>query len=753
MKRLGIYLFASIMFYFSPAYAFETLHEIKNYCTIMPENPDPTITKWHFIDFSKIYEKNQPSWLKTITDFFGITKKLSWTPEKFEKQLKQIVSQRQEKKITKKMITGLCTSDDTHIVIWGVLHAALHSFTRCLEWLEKQGIIDNNLRIIKPNYYLVMNGDLIDRSPYSLEILSIAFELLYKNPEHVIYLKGEHETDNYWHNFNTKRALQFYFPHVYGEEVPLDNFMDDFFDTLPLGLYLMAENNPSSTLRISPLGRSSKLLDEDYYGTFFEDLYKNKNHIMYYDLEQRKLSSQKINIPTLITTEDWLVDNRTQTGLGQLNPEFGSTTWAFFSCPTPPYQLHFDFFYDAFGIIDIHQELDKTIINLHHQDVRTLDGFKLYAQYNALSSQLLPAGDNYSSANNINIGSSMGLEKGPLFGKQTNQTLSLKINEQNQDFNGINGNHLRLYVSNDNYIPYLARRNIIEFTQQNIKTMLTPVGSPTLSAYLDFAQKNNLAILFPVSGSAPFRAPEFTSIINLRASYLDEIQVILKVLIKEYGVRKIAFFYIDDGTMIDTVKTAHEILKKHGITEWIDVPHSRAATNFREQADKIKAAQPDAIGFLSQEPQSKELIRQIGIDMIVHSKLFAISSTCATPFKNFVKKIGLSFLYSNVVPDPFTSELQIAQEFRALLNKKWHYNYSLYAFEAFIATNVLIDALEHLEAPYTSEKIIKLLESYKDYSLKGLNLTFNPKTRTLLQSVWLDTDSKNNKFIEYKLTP
>lgn len=752
MKLLGICFFVSIILYLPQAYAFETFHEIKQYCKQFPENPDPTIKNWHFIDYSKIYEKNKPTWLKTITNFIGITQQPTWTPKKFENLLKQVIAQRQEKKFPKKMVCGIYASDNTHIVIWGVLHGALHSLSRCLEWLEQEGIIDNNLHIIKPNYYFVINGDLIDRSPYSLETLSIALALLYKNPDNVIYLKGKHETNNYWHNFNTKRALQFYFPHVYGQEVPLDNFMNDFFNSLPLAFYIITQNNPHSTIRISPLGRSSQLMDESLYGTFFDNLYSNQNHIIYYDLDLRKQSTQKMDIPAIITTEDWLIDNRTQTGLGQLNPEFGSTTWAFFSCPTPPYQIYFDFFYDAFGIIDFYKDLDKTIINLHHQDIRKLDGFKLYAQYNALSSQLLPAGDNYSSANNINIGSSMGLDRGPMFGKQTNQTLSLKINEQNQEFNGVNNNHIRLWVYNDNYVPYLARRNIISLADQDIKTILTPVGSPTLSAYLDFAQRNQLAILFPVSGSAPFRSEKLTSIINLRASYVDEIRIILEVLLKEYGVRKIAFFYIEDGTMIDTVKAAHELLKSHGITDWIDVPHSRAATNFREQADKIKAAQPDAIGFLSQEPQSKELIRQIGIDMIVHSKLFAISSTGATPFKKFVKKIGLSFLYSNIVPDPFTSELQIAQEYRELLNKRWHYNYTLYALEAFINANVLIDALEHLEPPYTAQKVMKLFESYNNYQFKGLTLTFNPKTRSLLQSVWLDTDSRNNKFVEYKLT-
>jgi len=752
MKSLGIYFLVSIVLYLPQAYAFETLHQIKQYCQQYTEETKPEGHSWHFLDYSSFYEKNKPTFFKKIMYFLGIMQRPTWAPDKFQKQLKKVVAQRKEKNFPKNMVSGLYAAEDTHIVIWGVLHGALHSFARCLEWLETQGIIDNNLHIIKSNYFFVFNGDLIDRSPYSLELLSVALALLYNNPDNVIYLKGEHETDNFWHNFNTKRALQFYFPHIYGQEVPLDNFMNDLFNSLPLALYLITQDNPHSTIRISPLNRRSQRINEELYGSFFDDVYNNQNHLIYYDLSERKPTTHPMDIPALITTEDWLKDNRTQTGLGQLNPEFGSTTWAFFSCPTPAYQTYFDFFYDAFGIIDFHQDIDKTIINLHHQDIRTLDGFKLYAQYNAISSQPLPAGNNYSSANNINIGSTMGLDRGPMFGKQTNQTLSLKLNEQNQEFNGINNNHIRLWAYNDNYVPYLARRNILTLVDQDIKIILTPVGSPTLGDYLDIAQKNQLAILFPISGSLPFRDPKLTSIIHACVGYVDEIKILLEVLIKDYGVRRIAFFYIEDGTMIDTVQAAHELLKSHGITEWMDVPHSRAATNFREQADKIKEAQPDAIGFLTQEPQAKELVRQIGIDMIVNSKLFAISSAGVTPFRRFVKKIGLSFLYSNVTPDPFTSDLPIVKEYRALLNKKWHYNYTLFALETFIATSILIDALKHLEPPYTTQKIMTLLESYNNYEFKGLTLTFNPKTRTLLQSVWLDTDSRNNKFVEYKLT-
>ena len=103
--------------------------------------------------------------------------------------------------------------------------------------------------------------------------------------------------------------------------------------------------------------------------------------------------------------------------------------------------------------------------------------------------------------------------------------------------------------------------------------------------------------------------------------------------------------------------------------------------------------------------------------------------------------------YPAVVPDPNTSELQIAKEYVQAMNERGLAS-GLNSLEGYIAAELLIDAIKHINLPYTKEKIIGYFEKMKNYKFKGLTLTFNTQKRDLSQPVWLRTI--DYKWIEYK---
>jgi len=107
-------------------------------------------------------------------------------------------------------------------------------------------------------------------------------------------------------------------------------------------------------------------------------------------------------------------------------------------------------------------------------------------------------------------------------------------------------------------------------------------------------------------------------------------------------------------------------------------------------------------------------------------------------FQKFLQDRGVNFLPTSVVPDPFTSDLEIAREHRERMKARG-LSPTTNSLEGYIAAELFVDAVKHLDPPFTKEKMLGYFESLKDYKFKGLSLTFNPQRRDLSQHVWLRT--------------
>lgn len=84
-------------------------------------------------------------------------------------------------------------AQNSELAFWGDLHGSVHSFTNTLLDLKDKGYINDNLKIIKENFYMIFLGDYVDRGLYGIEIVYLILSLKLKNPKHVFLIRGNHE--------------------------------------------------------------------------------------------------------------------------------------------------------------------------------------------------------------------------------------------------------------------------------------------------------------------------------------------------------------------------------------------------------------------------------------------------------------------------------------------------------------------------------------------------------------------------------
>lgn len=699
---------------------------------------------WEDPVYLTYYKSLKPSLAERTLQWLNLVPQHPWDVQNITSLLKNAVENR--KKFIEKgaYATHIMAKPDTKFVIWGDLFGAVHSLWRDLEYFRRIGVLDEQLRIINPDYYFVFLGNVIDRSPYSLEILQVILILMERNPKQVLYLKGLHETDNYWGNFGLQREIKYHLEeHNLINKKEVNSFkklLTDFFASLPGALYITQKDSTQNFICLS-----NDLDNYEISSNYLERFFTNDIGSIDYITVSHQKQGMHYNILALIKGGEEIKTPVGSNGLVMLEPYKGATVWSVLSCPTSIYAKFFDIHNDAFVILTIRQNSTQADLQLFYQDTRNKQGFRTQKPVNIITGEYL-----YTAAKDATyvIGSTMPLTKGlPYMGQDIKFSLFNLINESNQN-NRLDGKFIRLTILDDEYAPSLAIKNIEKFIENDIRTILLPVGSPTLEAYLNFVKEGKITVLFPVTGSPEFRKPEIKNIINWRASYADEARALIEYMITENAIKKFAFFYQNDSYGQGPLEAAHALLKEKGITDWVDIPYNKAGINFDDAVMAIRKAQPDAIGLFSIPSATEELFKKLGVELLFNKKLFGVSFIADDSFKNFLKSHNIKVLFAQVVPNPETSDLEIVKEFRAFMDKHNH-AYDVFALEGYITTQLYLEALKSSKGRATRENILAYFESYKDFSYKGLTMTFNPQYRDLKQSVWLEINEDTWK--EYKI--
>lgn len=710
------------------------IHNLQNYLHSLPENVSSDNDDWQDSTYIQFYKRSKSTWTDYFLELFNLKKTNPWNIDSVEELLKHVINFK--KKITKQeeqYAIFIKTKPETKFVVWGDLYGAAHSLFRCLYYLHKEGTINEKLQIIKPEYYFVFLGNAVNRSPYSLETLQIILFLIKQNPGRVFYLQGKHEQEGYWKNFNLKHEINY---RVNRSKV-FKKLLTDFFSLLPKALYIKQDDSTNHVICMSN-GLVNYKLDQSSIDRYLES---SVNSINYEQINEQSSKVNKLEVIAHLKADVDIKGNISWRGLKLSEPFEGATVWSIISSPIEIYQNYADFHYDAFVKLEMNSNIEKSSIQLFSQDIRNKDGFKGGDQLNIVTGQI--SLKNNSQNNEISlVGSTMSLSRDLRYlGEQIRLGMALLIEKFNKE-NKVSGNFVKAVVLDDSYKPAEAVNNIEKLlTDYNINTLLLPIGSPTLAAYLDIVKSGKITVLFPVTGSSDFRKPNLKHIVHWRASYQDETRALMEQVLSQRA-KKFAFFYQNDAYGLSPLAIAHQILKENGITQWVDIPYSKSAIDLSDAAEKISQSESDAIGLFSTSSITTNLFSKLRIETLYNKKLFGISPLAEQNFKNYIKEKGINVLFAEIVPNPRTSQLEIVKDFRTLMDQGNH-EYNSFALEGYISTSLYLQAIKQLKNQASANTILKYFESLKNFSYKGLSFNFNPETRSLGDKVWLAIDEDN----------
>jgi len=289
---------------------------------------------------------------------------------------------------------------------------------------------------------------------------------------------------------------------------------------------------------------------------------------------------------------------------------------------------------------------------------------------------------------------------------------------------GVNGLPIVLHTLDDGYEPARCKANTEKFIQDDVFALFGFVGTPTSLAALPLATQAKLPFIAPLTGADGLREPFNKLVFHVRASYMDETELIVKQL-TELGLKKIAVFHQNDAYGQAGLVGVQRALARRKLTPTAVATVERNSTDVALAVKTLAAAQPEAIVQVSAYKSCAAFIRaarKAGYGGLFYNVSFVGTQALADE----LGKDAAGVVVSQVMPSPFGAAVGLVDDYQHALKKldpKAEPNYT--SIEGYIAARVVVEALKRMGRP-TREALVGALETLPAYESRGYQLRFGP---------------------------
>lgn len=351
------------------------------------------------------------------------------------------------------------------------------------------------------------------------------------------------------------------------------------------------------------------------------------------------------------------------------------------------------------------------------------------------------------TANEIVIGSSLALGGHASFlGTEYLHGAMCLINQINKE-GGIHHRRIRVIAYDDGYDPPRCVANTQKLIHKDkVFCLFCYVGTPTTVKIIDTVEENKIPLLGLFTGADKLRFPFRHYIFNVRSSYYQETNAVVRYFVEEKGLRRIAVFYQYDDYGFDGLKGTQIALQKYGLSPVAAGSFVRGSLDIEDALHKIHESEAQAVIMVGTYSPCAKFIKEARtrqFNPLFHN----VSFVGADKLVQELGEAGEGVLITQVVPPPTERILLPATEqYSRLLSQYYPQDRpNFVSFEGFINARVLIEALRRAGRDISREGFIRALESIKEHYVGiGAVINFGPQDHQGIDDVYL-TEIRNGE--------
>lgn len=307
------------------------------------------------------------------------------------------------------------------------------------------------------------------------------------------------------------------------------------------------------------------------------------------------------------------------------------------------------------------------------------------------------------------------------------------------DAGGVKGRDIVLLSRDDGYEPDRAVKNTLDFIQnENVFMLIGEVGTPTSNAVIPLVEQYQIPFFAPFTGAEFLRVPFRKYVINVRASYFQEMEKLASYLIDVKKIRKIACFYQDDSYGLAGLEGIERALQKRGLDLVSRGSYERNTVAVLRGLTDVMQADPEAVVLVGTYSACAEFIK-LGKARTAKELLYCnISFVGTESLQATLGRYSSNVMVSQVVPYPKDTTIALVHEYTDAMNKYQHdAPISFTSLEGYIAGKLFYQISSVVPGELQREKFISTMEQIGTFDLGGVVLQFGPWDHQGMEDIYL----------------
>ena len=310
---------------------------------------------------------------------------------------------------------------------------------------------------------------------------------------------------------------------------------------------------------------------------------------------------------------------------------------------------------------------------------------------------------------------------------------------QVNDNGGIRGREIRLLSLDDGYEPDQAIRNTNALIDDDQVFMLIgEVGTPTAEAVVPIIEKRRIPFFAPFSGAEFLRSPSRKYVINVRASYAQEMERLAAYLVDEKKLKRIACFYQNDSYGFSGLAGIEKALARRGMMLVSQGSYERNTVAVMAGIKDIFQEEPEAVILAGAYAACAEFIKLSKTKYGDTTLFCSISFVGTESLRDVLGAYGDKVIVSQVVPYPGDTSIPLVREYMEAMAKYQHdVPLSFASLEGYIAGTLFSRIALAVKEDLTREAFITAMQQVGRFDLGGIILAFAEDDHQGMDSVYL----------------
>ena len=296
------------------------------------------------------------------------------------------------------------------------------------------------------------------------------------------------------------------------------------------------------------------------------------------------------------------------------------------------------------------------------------------------------------------------------------------------DLGGIKGRDIRLLSLDDGYEPDKAVRNTLELiNEDDVFLLIGEVGTPTSKAVVPIIEHYRIPFFAPFSGAELLRTPFRQYVINIRASYNQEMEKLASYLVDTLKLERISCFYQNDSYGYDGLNGIEQALARRGLRLVSKATYERNTLAVMGSLREIYQAEPQVVVLVGAYTACAEFIKlsktKIGEDL----SFYNISFVGTESLQKALGAYGENVVVSQVVPNPEDDTIPLIREYQDSMRRYQHdAPLTFTSLEGYIAGKLFAKIGRAVTGELTRESFIATMQQVGTFDLGGIVLQFGP---------------------------